>query len=62
MKRPLRTGVPLRVTSVTSITPRDVLTSERLHALYGVDVHVVDAPLPYGGSRRVALPAGGQRQ
>ena len=42
--------------------PRDVLTSEWLHALYGVDVHVVDAPLPDGGRRRVCLPARGQTQ
>ena len=40
--------------------PRDVLTAEWLHALYGVDVHVVDAPLPDGGRRRVCLPARGQ--
>jgi iron complex transport system ATP-binding protein len=37
--------------------PREVLTSESLHALYGVDVRVVDAPLPDGTRRRVCLPA-----
>ena len=29
MKRPVRTGVPLRVTSLTSTTPRAVVTSTR---------------------------------
>ena len=37
--------------------PRDVLTEESLRALYGVEVRVVDAPLPDGTRRRVCLPA-----
>ncbi len=40
-------------------TPREVLTSESLHALYAVDVRVVDAALPDGTRRRVCLPASG---
>jgi iron complex transport system ATP-binding protein len=39
--------------------PRDALTSETLRALYGVEVRVVDAPLPDGTQRRVCLPAQG---
>ncbi len=37
--------------------PDDVLTSESLRTLYGVEVHVVDAALPDGRRGRVCLPA-----
>jgi len=41
-------------------SPGDVLTRERLRALYGVDVDVVEASLSDGTRRRVCLPASGR--
>ena len=45
MKRPVRTGVPLRVTSLTSTTPRAVVTSIRRPALRRDDLECLRAAL-----------------
>jgi hypothetical protein len=44
MNRPVRTGVPPRVTSVTSTTPRAVVTSIRRPARTRDDVERLDSP------------------
>ncbi len=36
--------------------PQEILTAESLRRLYGIEVTLVDLPLPGGGSRRVCLP------
>ncbi|WP_428247425.1 ABC transporter ATP-binding protein [Ferrovibrio sp.] len=36
--------------------PQEILTAESLQRLYGIEVTLVDLPLPGGGSRRVCLP------
>jgi len=37
--------------------PAATVTTESLRLLYGVDIRVVEAPLPEGGTRRVCVPA-----
>jgi hypothetical protein len=44
MNRPVRTGVPPRVTSVTSTTPRAVVTSMRRPARLATISNVCTAP------------------
>lgn len=55
MKRPLRTGDPLRVTSVTSITPREVLTSTRRPARVA-SISYVSTPAPESTTTSILSP------
>ena len=56
MKRPVRTGVPLRVTSATSTTPRAVVTSTRRPALVAVISKVRASPEPVSTTTSTLSP------
>src|SRR5262245_50973452 len=56
MKRPVRTGVPERVTSLTSTTPRAVVTSIRRPALVAVISKVWVPPCPVSTTASTRSP------
>jgi hypothetical protein len=55
MNRPVRTDVPLRVTSVTSITPREVETSTRRPAL-DASISYLAVPVPVSTTTSTLSP------